>query len=115
MRRSVQQWRISTVSPSTATVRVATSSNSARQSGSNLLRGKRKSENSWVSAMRPTRSTLFTRRYFSITVARSTLLDGEKRSLMILNTVLKPGRVNTLMTMPRTPGAMMNWSSVLAR
>ncbi|MNY55645.1 hypothetical protein D3C86_1916400 [compost metagenome] len=65
--------------------------------------------------MRPTRSTLFTKRYFSITVARSTFFDGEKRSLMILNTVLKPGRVNTLMTMPRTPGAMMNWSSVLAR
>ena len=32
------------------------------------------------------------------------VFDGEKRSLMILNTVLKPGSVNTLMTMPRTPG-----------
>ncbi|MNT17479.1 hypothetical protein D3C72_1526290 [compost metagenome] len=115
MRRSVQQWRISTVSSSTDTVDGATSSSSSRHAGSNLLRGKRKSANSWVSAMRPTRSTLFTRRYFSITVARSTFFDGEKRSLMILNTVLKPGRVNTLMTMPRTPGAMMNWSSVLAR
>ncbi len=34
---------------------------------------------------------------------------------MILNTVLKPGRVNTLMTMPRTPGAMMKRSSVLGQ
>ncbi|MNH46552.1 hypothetical protein D3C79_1093760 [compost metagenome] len=65
--------------------------------------------------MRPTRSTLFTRRYLSITVARSTVLDGEKRSLMILNTVLKPGKVNTLITIPRTPGAMMKRSSVLAK
>ncbi|MCY1307124.1 hypothetical protein D9M70_570260 [compost metagenome] len=115
MRRSVQQWRISTTSPSSATVDGATSSSSARQSGSNLDLGKRKSANSCVSAMRPTRSTVFTRRYFSITVLRSTVLAWAKRSLMILNTVLKPGSVNTLITMPRTPGAMMKRSSVLAR
>lgn len=115
MRRSVQQWRMSTVSPSSATVEGATSSSSARQSGSNLARGKRKSANSWVSAMRPTRSTFFTSRYFSITVLRSTVLAWAKRSLMILNTVLKPGSVNTLMTMPRTPGAITKRSSVLAR
>ncbi|MCY1306407.1 hypothetical protein D9M70_562680 [compost metagenome] len=115
MRRSVQQWRMSTTSPSRATVDGATSSSSARHAGSNLDLGKRKSANSWVSAMRPTRSTFFTRRYFSITVLRSTVLAWAKRSLITLNTVLKPGRVNTLITMPRTPGAMMKRSSVLAR
>ncbi len=115
MRRSVQQWRISTTSPSITTVDGATSSSSARHSGSNLLTGKRKSANCWVSARRPTRSWFFTNWYFWITVAWSTLFDGLKRSLMILNTVLKPGRVNTLITMPRTPGAMTKRSSVVAR
>ena len=38
-------------------------------------------------------------------VSEGQTLFREKRSLMILNTVLNPGRVNTLMTIPRTPGA----------
>ncbi|MCY1178235.1 hypothetical protein D9M73_185770 [compost metagenome] len=116
MRRSVQQWRISTTSsPSSATVDGATSSSSFRHSGANLSTGKRKSANCWVSASRPTRSWYFTSWYFWITVAWSTVFDGLKRSLMILNTVLKPGRVNTVITMPRTPGAMTKRSSVPAR
>ena len=44
----------------TDTVDGATSSSSSRHAGSNLLRGKRKSANSWVSAMRPTRSCSLT-------------------------------------------------------
>ncbi|MNP49159.1 hypothetical protein D3C76_1433280 [compost metagenome] len=48
-------------------------------------------------------------------MAWSTVFDGLNLSLMILNTMLKPGRVNTLITMPRTPGAMTKRSSVVAR
>ena len=56
--------------PSTVDAGSATSSSSARHSGSNLALGKRKSANSWVSAMRPTRSWCLTSRYFSLIWAR---------------------------------------------
>ena len=86
----------------------ATANNSSINSCEKRCLAKAKCLNSWVSAIRPTRSWTFTKRYFSFTTALLIAFGGANLSLMILNTMSNEGKVNTLMTIPLMPGAIIN-------
>ena len=94
-------------SPSSSIADGATAFSSATSSGVKRARGNATSEYSSVSAMRPTRSWCFTRKYFSFTFSGVVSFDGAMSSRITLNTYGNEGSVNTVITRPLMPGATM--------